>query len=62
MRQQVEGMARVVAAFNVRGALGSEGGLESHEGRILKLTAEMHAKGVVVAVLGEPRFGPGFRV
>ena len=52
-------LPRVVAAFNVRGACGRAGGLEAHDQRLLGLTASLQAAGVALAILAEPRFGPG---
>ena len=49
----------VLSAFNIRGALCREGGLEAHEGRLLQLSASLHAGGVVVAILSEPKLAPG---
>ena len=49
----------VVSAYNVRGALSRDGGMEAHEHRILHLSAKLQSAGCVVAILGEPRFAPG---
>jgi len=52
-------MPVILAALNVRGAFGHDGGLEAHDERILRAVAVLHAAGVVMAVISEPRFGPG---
>ena len=48
-----------VSAFNVRGALTRDGGMETHDARILQLCSSLQAKGVLVAILSEPRFASG---
>ena len=49
----------VISAFNVRGALCRDSGMEAHDANILSLCASLNSKGCIVAVLGEPRFAPG---
>ena len=49
----------LISAFNVRGALCRDSGMEAHEANILSLCSSLHAKGCVVAVLSKPRFAPG---
>ncbi|CAK0861875.1 unnamed protein product, partial [Prorocentrum cordatum] len=52
-------MNLLVSAFNVQGGLGSRRGEGAHEGRIRDLVVALHSRGVVLAVLSEPRLAPG---
>ena len=48
-----------ICAFNVQGACGRVGALEIHEEQVFQLAATLQQEGVVLAVLSEPRLGPG---
>ena len=54
-----EVLPRAVAAFNVCGACGHEGGIEGHDRRIMSICATLHFKGIVLAFLCEPRLAQG---
>ena len=49
-----------IAALNMRGGLGAHGGLKHRHQRLLALIAQLQAENVHIAVLSEPRLGPGF--
>ena len=50
-----------VLAWNIQGALGASGGFETHTRRLQLLTTALHQTRAVIAVLSEPRFGPGMQ-
>lgn len=52
-------LPKVVASFNVMGGFGKTNSYETNFVRISALTAELHAQGVVVASIQEPRLAPG---
>ena len=49
-----------VAALNLRGGLGAHGGIKHRQGRLLALVAQLQSEHIHIAVLSEPRLGPGF--
>ena len=52
-------LPKVVASFNVMGGFGKTNSFETNFARISALAAELHAQGVVVASIQEPRLAPG---
>ena len=45
--------------WNIRGALSSATGHEAHSARISQVVQALHRVGATIAILSEPRFGPG---
>ena len=48
-----------IAAFNVQGKFGRGAGYETHDQRVFAATAALHKRGIIIAIISEPRLAEG---